>query len=508
MATTPKKMMQLNFFDAACTGSNTAIGMWKDPKDNSRSKDRLEYWLWLAKLAEKGKITAIFLADSYGGHNILNNSAAAQYKGGSHVGKLDPLMTVSAMAAVTKSVSFGITASTSYIPPYILARTYSTLDHLSNGRIGWNIVTSHSNSAAQAMGGTEVMPHDERYKAADEYMDIVYQLWEKSWEDGAQVWQSEPEMAYDPSKIHRIDYTGKYHKMSAFHQTHPSPQRTPLLFQAGSSKAGIDFGGKHAEAIFSANPTITSAKKYVAAVRAKAVEEGRAPDSVKIFLGIMPIIGRTMEEAEAKFALAKKHVSVQGGLTRFCGFTAVDLSGYAVDEEFDFKGEHFENSIQGVIDNVRTIAEEQGVRFTPRSVAEMFALGGSGPRPIGTPEMVADFFEKWWREADIDGFNVNYVSNPGSFEDVVELLIPELQKRGIYWDDYAVPGGTARENIHVKPGEPLLPASHPAAKHRWTPERLAAATAMEKPAPIPALGEEVKDVEVPVKKMAEVKVAA
>jgi alkanesulfonate monooxygenase SsuD/methylene tetrahydromethanopterin reductase-like flavin-dependent oxidoreductase (luciferase family) len=256
------------------------------------------------------------------------------------------------------------------------------------------------------MGRDEVMPHDERYVAAEEYMDIVYQLWEKSWEDGAQVWQAEPEMAYDPSKIHKIHYDGKYHKMHAFHQTHPSPQRTPVLFQAGSSKAGIAFGGKHAEAIFCSNPTIASTKKYTAAVRSQAAAEGRDPSDVKFFLGIMPIIGRTVEEAEAKLEKARKNLSVNGGLARFCGFTNVDLSPYAIDEEFNFEGAHHDNSIIGVIDNIKLLNTE-GTKFTPRVVAEMFALGSSGPRPVGTPEMVADFFEKWWREGDLDGFNVN-----------------------------------------------------------------------------------------------------
>lgn len=260
------------------------------------------------------------------------------------------------------------------------------------------------------MGKEEVIPHDERYTAAEEYMDIVYQLWERSWEDGAQVWQIEPEMAYDPSKIHKIDYTGKYHRMHAFHQTHPSPQRTPLLFQAGSSKAGVQFGGKHAEAIFCANPTIDSTKKYTSNVRAKALEEGRDPASIKFFLSIMPVIGRTIEEAEEKFQRARKNISVNGGLARFCGFTNVDLSGYALDEEFDFEGKHHENTIQGVIDNIKVIGKDYDV-FTPRVVAEMFAFGGGGPRPVGTPEMVADVFEKWWREGDIDGFNISCKSN-------------------------------------------------------------------------------------------------
>lgn len=212
-------------------------------------------------------------------------------------------------------------------------------------------------------------------------------------------------MAYDPSKIHKIDYDGKYYKMSAFHQTHPSPQRTPILFQAGSSKAGIEFGGKHAEAIFCATPTIASTKKYTTAVRARAVAEGRDPSAIKFFLSIMPILGRTTEEAEAKFQAAKERASINGGLARFCGFTNVDLSGLELDEEFVFEGEKHDNTMQGVIENIKAISEEKV--FTPRVVAEMFALGGSGPRPVGTPEMVADFFEKWWTESEIDGFNLN-----------------------------------------------------------------------------------------------------
>ena len=219
------------------------------------------------------------------------------------------------------------------------------------------------------------------------------------------MWQESPEMAYDPSKVHKIEYDGKYYKMHAVHQTHPSPQRTPLIFQAGSSGPGINFGGKHAEAIFAANPTIASTKKYAAAVRAKAVEEGRDPASVKIFLGIFPIIGKTQEEADTKFAIARERCSINGGLARFCGFTNVDLSGFPLDEPFDFEGTKYENSIQGVISNIQELAQDQVL--TPRVVAEMFGLGGAGPRPIGTPETVADFFEKWWREADIDGFNVN-----------------------------------------------------------------------------------------------------
>lgn len=259
---------------------------------------------------------------------------------------MDPVCLVSAMAAVTKSVSFGITGSTSYLNPFILARTWSTLDHLTRGRISWNVVTSYSNSAARAMGQEQVLPSEERYRAAHEFMDLVYQIWEDSWEDGAQKWQVEPEMAYDPDKIHRIEFRGKYHKMSGYGQVHPSPQRTPVLFQAGASKSGIDFAGKHAEGIYTDLSTIESMRTYTKAVRAVAATNGRDPSTIKFFAAIMPIIGRTVEEAVAKYEAAKKNISVEGGLAKFSSYTNVDMSQFPLDEPFNFEGSQSVHKLQ------------------------------------------------------------------------------------------------------------------------------------------------------------------
>jgi alkanesulfonate monooxygenase SsuD/methylene tetrahydromethanopterin reductase-like flavin-dependent oxidoreductase (luciferase family) len=233
----------------------------------------------------------------------------------------------------------------------------------------------------------------------------LWRLWEKSWEDGAQTWRVDPEMAYDPSKIHEIDYKGKYMSMKGVHQAHPSPQRTPIIFQAGASKAGIAFGGKHAEAIFCHHSTIADAKKYTTAVRAAAVAEGRDPHSIKFFQGAMLFIGRTVEEAQAKFETARKFCSIEGGLTRFSGFVNVDMSVFPVNEPFKFEGEFKENAIQGVINAMKSQTDTRDL--TPRDIGEMLALGGMGPRPIGTPEMVADELMKWIEEGDLDGFNLS-----------------------------------------------------------------------------------------------------
>ncbi|KAE9982771.1 hypothetical protein EG328_010635 [Venturia inaequalis] len=442
-----------------------ASGQWKSPDDNTKSKDTLEYYQWMAKLAEKGKITSIFFADVYGGHESFQGSMAPTFKSGSGVATLDPVVVVSAMAAVTKSVSFAITGSTSYIKPYIIARTWSTLDHMTRGRIAWNVVTSYSNSAAKAMGLDAVVPTLERYAAAQEFMELIYQLWEKSWDDGAAKWQASPEVAYDAEKIHRIEYLGKYHKFSGYSQVHPSPQRTPVLFQAGASKSGINFAGNHAEGIYTDISTIPELKAYTQKIRAAAVSHNRDPSTIKIFAGMMPYLGKTLEEAQAKYDRAHALKSVNSGMVKFSGYTGIDLSQYPIDEPFKFEGKPADNTITGVINNLKTATENDG-EWTPRRLGELMALGGTTPAPVGTAEMVADVFEEWFRETDIDGFNIVYVSNPGSYEDVVELLVPELQRRGVYWMDYPVVGGTFRENLQGKPGNSFLDPTHPGAKYR------------------------------------------
>ncbi|RDW68671.1 luciferase-like protein [Coleophoma crateriformis] len=458
-----KKLMHLNFFDMACAGSHMPYGQWKDPDDISRFKDRLDYYLWLAKLADKGKITSIFFADIYGGHDVYRGNMDAMFKGGANCAMIDPVTIVSAMAAVTESVGFGITGT-----PYILARTWSSLDHLTRGRIGWNVVTSYGESAAKAMGKDTVPSSTERYAAAEEYLDLTYQLWEKSWEDGAAVWDIESNTAYDPKKIHKIEFNGKYHKMSAYHQTHPSPQRTPVIFQAGASKSGIEFAGKHAEGIYTDMSSKAGLLAHTKAVRAEAVKCGRDPSSIKFFAAITPVLGRTIEEANAKFEKAKRNMTGEVSLAKFSAYTGIDMSQYPMDEPFVFDGNtSAANTITGVIKNMKAKFDQFEGPVTPRMFMESMSFGNSGLTPVGTPEMVADVFEDFFNATDIDGFNVVYVSNPGSYEDVVELLVPELQKRGVMWQDYAVPGGTFRENLHSCPGQTFLSPEHPGAKHRW-----------------------------------------
>ncbi|KAK4960330.1 hypothetical protein LTR10_003225 [Elasticomyces elasticus] len=462
----PPKRIFLNFFDYACTGSHMCPGQWQDPNDQGHTKDRLEYWINLAKLAERGKISFIFFADSYGGQEVFAGNSDAQLRAGNQTASMDPMVLISAMAAVTKTVGFGISGSTSYLNPYILARTLSSLDHLTNGRVAWNIVTSWAKSAALSLGFDDVVPHDERYAVADEYMDVCYKLWESTWSDDAVVWDRQRRIAFDPAKVKKLDHKGKYFKMSGRFQTHPSPQRTPVLFQAGTSKSGRAFASKHAEAIYIGGLYPAQSADSVRQIRADAAARGRDPNSIKFFVGISPILGATLEEAQAKYERAKENADTIGGLAVFAAYTGIDLSKHPMDELLELKGAPGEDAVHSFLSAFNHTSGTDKP-WTPRRLGETMALGGFHPAPVGTPEMVADVFEEWIRDADVDGFNISYTTSPGSFEDVVDLLRPELVKRGLMWEDYDVPGGSLRENLNGHVGRKRVPEDHYAEQFKW-----------------------------------------
>ncbi|KAN0104218.1 putative monooxygenase moxC [Hyaloscypha variabilis] len=387
-----KKQIHLNFFDITCTGGHMGIGLWRNPTDNAHTKDRLDYYLWLAKLAEKGKITAIFFTGAYAVDETYQGKFDASYRGGSMVAQLEPTIFKSAMASVTKSVSFAITGSLSYIPvTYLLARQYSTLDHITNGRFGWNVVTSWTNAAANAFGKTSVTAHDQRYFEAEEYMDLVYALWEGSWEDGAQIWDNE-KGAYDPKKVHKMNFKGNYHSTHAVNQPHPSPQRTPILFQAGSSAIGKVFAAKHAEAVFTCGGVPSDAVPYVTSIREAPAANGQDPKEIKPFIQITPILGRTLEEFQAKHDKYRKTIDWEGSLAKLSSFVNFDFSKLPPDVPFIFDDKNSDNAIHTMMKTIKRY-DKDGT-LTPRMLGEEMAFCGFGPMPVGTPEMVADVMEK------------------------------------------------------------------------------------------------------------------
>jgi FMN-dependent oxidoreductase (nitrilotriacetate monooxygenase family) len=248
------KQIRLNAFDMNCIG-HIQHGMWTHPRDRSASYNTIEYWQDLARTAERGLFDGIFLADIVGVYDVYKDSPAPSILNTVQIPVNDPMLVVPVMAAVTKHIGFGVTSNLTYEPPYLFARRTSTLDHLTGGRFGWNIVTGYLDSAARGMGLTSQLDHDGRYDIADEYMDVVYKLWEGSWEDDAVLRDRANRVFADPSRIHRIQHAGPHYQVDAIHLAEPSPQRTPVLYQAGSSTRGREFAAKHAECYSSTDRT-------------------------------------------------------------------------------------------------------------------------------------------------------------------------------------------------------------------------------------------------------------
>lgn len=451
-----KKKLHFNAFEIFSPGHSNP-GQWSNPKDLSSTKDTIEFWENNAKLLERGKFTCYFLGDTLGGFEVYEGSRSPAIKIGTEFPVLDPFLIVPSMSRVTEKLGFGITATTTFEPPFLLARRLATLDHLTKGRIGWNIVTSWNNTSAKALGYDKIMDHDERYQMADEYLELLYKLWESSIADDAVVIDKENQTFTDPSKVQVIKHEGKYFKCETPFIVHPSLQRTPFLFQAGTSKAGVEFASKHAEGIFMASHSPEVLAPKIQQLRNLAKEKGRDPQSIKVFPLFTPIVGKDDEDANLKYEEIKKYRSTEGGLIFFSALTGIDLSKYDLDEEINVEDSKVPQVVQSAVEHL--FKEQKDIKWTPRKVGEELSLGGNGPVIVGGPEKVADYIENFVEIADIDGFNITPVVNPGSYEDIIEYLIPELQKRGLYWDEDEDPHGVSlRSHIlgqnHVKPGHP------------------------------------------------------
>ncbi|MCP2031354.1 FMN-dependent oxidoreductase (nitrilotriacetate monooxygenase family) [Okibacterium sp. HSC-33S16] len=457
--------IRFNAFDMNCV-AHQSPGLWRHPDDQSQRYTDLSYWTELAKLLERGKFDGLFIADVLGTYDVYGGSNEAALRNGAQVPVSDPLLLVSAMAAVTENLGFGITAGTAYEHPYPFARRLSTLDHLTKGRVGWNVVTGYLPSAARNMGHEDQIEHDERYNIADEYLEVLYKLWEGSWEDDAVVRDRETGVFTDPTKVHEIGHFGKHYTVPGIHLAEPSPQRTPVIFQAGASGRGIQFAAENAEAIFVGSPTKAVLKATVSKIRDALEAAGRDRYSAKIYQLVTVITDETSEKAQAKHEDYQKYASVEGALVFMSGWMGVDLSQYDLDDPI---GDVKSNAIQSAVANFQAAAED-GSEWTVRDIAAWAGIGGLGTRIVGSGSEVADQLQSWVEETDVDGFNLAYAITPGSFEDIVEFVIPELQKRDAYPTDYTP--GTLRNKLHGRGDR--LPAEHKGASFSYK-ERVATA---------------------------------
>lgn len=455
--------IRFNAFDMNCV-AHQSPGLWRHPDDQSHRYTDLSYWTELAQLLERGKFDGLFIADVLGTYDVYGGNHEAALRNGAQVPVSDPLLLVSAMAAVTKNLGFGITAGTAYEHPYPFARRLSTLDHLTKGRIGWNVVTGYLPSAARNMGHDDQIEHDERYNIADEYLEVLYKLWEGSWEDDAVVRDRDTGVFTDPTKVHEIGHKGKNFTVPGIHLSEPSPQRTPVIFQAGASGRGIQFAAENAEAIFVGSPTKAVLKATVSKIRDALEAAGRDRYSAKIYQLVTIITDETSEKAQAKHEDYQQYASVEGALVFMSGWMGIDLSQYDLDDPI---GDVKSNAIQSAVANFQA-ASEDGSEWTVRDIAAWAGIGGLGTRIVGSGAEVADQLQSWVDETDVDGFNLAYAITPGTFEDIVEFVIPELQARDAYPSDYAP--GSLRNKLHGRGDH--LPEEHRGAGFKVSTARI------------------------------------
>ncbi|MBV6289478.1 LLM class flavin-dependent oxidoreductase [Pseudomonas aegrilactucae] len=447
-----KKKILLNAFNMNCVG-HINHGLWTHPRDTSTQYKTLEYWTDLARLLERGLFDGLFIADIVGVYDVYRQSVDVPLKESIQLPVNDPLLLVSAMAAVTRHLGFGLTANLTYEPPYLFARRLSTLDHLSRGRVGWNIVTGYLDSAAKAMGLDAQPEHDRRYDQADEYLQVLYKLLEGSWENGAVLNDREQRVYADPAKVHKVQHQGEFYRVEGYHLCEPSPQRTPVLFQAGASARGLGFAGQHAECVFISGQNKAATRAQVDKVRAAAVAAGRDGEALKVFMGLTVIVARTEEQARAKHAEYLRHASPEAGVAHFASSTGIDFADYELDEPIQYVKS---NAIQSATQHL------QNNDWTRRKLLDQHALGGRYITLVGSPTQVADELESWIEETGLDGFNLARTVTPESYVDFIDLVIPELQRRGSYKTAYT--DGSLREKLFA--AGPHLPDDHTGAGYR------------------------------------------
>lgn len=442
----PMREIRLNAFDMACLG-HIQQGMWTHPRDRAADYLSLDHWTGLARLLERGLFDGIFLADVLGIYDVHGGSGDAAIRHGVQIPLLDPMLLVPAMAAATRHLGFGVTVNLAWEPPALLARRFSTLDHLTGGRIGWNIVTGYLDSAARAMGLDRQMAHDDRYDMADEFMAVAYRLWEESWATGAVKRDRAAGLYADPARVSRIRHEGRQYRLDAPHLVEPSPQRTPVLYQAGASERGRAFAAQHAECVFLNGGPKPHVAALVRDLRARA-----APRPIKVFMGATLVIGRTRAEAEDKLSEYRRHASIEAALVHASASLGVDLAALGMDDELPGAPS------QAIRSNVEALRAAAPLA-TKRALVDRMVLGSRQPPILGSAEEVAEALIAWVDEADVDGFNLSRTVVPECLEDVVDLLVPALQERGRYKRAYA--HGTYREKLFG--GGPRLAAPHPAA---------------------------------------------
>ena len=424
-----------------------SVGSWRLPRSLvGYDYARPPFWQDVARILERGKFDMLFLADGIGVSDRYGRSIETTIRYGVQCPTHDATPLIPLMATVTSRLGLAVTISTAYLPPLYLARQLATLDHLTDGRVGWNVVTTPLEHEM------EVYSHDERYERADEYLEVCNKLW-SSWEPDAILRDRESGVFADPTKVHPINHEGKYFKVKGPLQVAPSPQGRPLIIQAGQSERGLEFAAKHAEAVFAAHQTPAAMKRVYDDLKARAKRYGRHPSDLKVLWGLMPIVGETEDAARAKERALIEAVPPLGGLTQLSTHLGYDLSRVPLDATLeDFAAENGQGLLQmlsqglGIQGLAAMLKKENMGRAVTVGEAAQFYGSGIGPKIVGTPIQVANQLEDIFDEVGGDGFMLITHYLPGCLEEFVEMVVPILQQRGRFRADYQ--GTTLREHFN------------------------------------------------------------
>ena len=412
-------------------GASGNMSAWRHPDAQADASINFDFAKSVAKKAEQGKLDFIFVADGL----FINEKSIPHF-----LNRFEPITLLSALATVTEHLGLVGTLSTSYSEPFTVARQFASLDHLSGGRAGWNVVTSPLEGSAKNFSRAQHPDHALRYRIADEYLTVTKGLWD-SWEEGAFVRDKATGQFFDASKLHTLNHHGDFFQVQGPLNIGRTPQGRPVLFQAGASEDGKKLAARHADAIFTHHPTLEEAQAFYQDVKRQVTANGRRPDELHIFQGVSVIVGRSAEDVEQQYQQTAALVSVEDALN-YLGryFDHHDFSQYPLDAPFPALGDIGQNSFRSTTDEIKRHAREKGL--TLRQVA----LEAATPRPLfhGTPEQVADGLQHWFENGAADGFIING-GTPVTFTHFVDQVVPLLQARGLFRTQY--PGKTLRDNF-------------------------------------------------------------
>ena len=417
---TNQRMMRLGAFLAG-TGSNMAS--WRHPDAVPDAAINLDYYKQLTRRAEEAKLDFVFFGDGL----YISEKSHPNF-----LNRFEPLTLLAALAMDTKQIGLAATLSTSYSEPFTVARQFASIDHISEGRAGWNIVTSPLEGSALNYSKAEHPQHDLRYRMAVEYLEVTKGLWD-SWEDDAFVRNKETGQFIDPPKLHRVNHKGEFFSVQGPLTISRSKQGRPILIQAGSSEAGKEFASQVADAVFTGQATIEDAQEFYQDVKGRAVKHGRRSEEILMLPGCNPIVGATPEEAEAKYQEISNLVVIDDALN-YLGryFNDIDFTQYDLDEQFPDLGDFARNGWESATDRIKKVSREEGLTL------RQMALRSTTPKSpfIGTPEQVADTMQAWFEAGAADGFMMNASVLPQGFNDFVDLVLPVLKDRGLFRTEY------------------------------------------------------------------------